>query len=257
MLITGASRGIGEAIAERAAAAGATVALVARSGDAIAALADRLGGTAHPADLTDRATVADLVARVEREAGPVDVLVNNAGVDLAGDALAADHDDMAAMYQLNLLTPVRLCRDVLPRMVERGGGHVVNVSSMASVVTLPGLVDYATTKAGLSRFTAGLELELRGLPVGLTAVELGPVPTEMLDHVTGHPPTGRSFRRFGRLQLLTDVDRHDVADAVVDAVERDRRRVRLPRRAAPFAVLAETPQRVANVLLRGIAPRSR
>lgn len=256
MLITGASRGIGEAIAERAAAAGATVALVARSADTLGALAERLGGTAHPADLTHRDDVIGLIDRVEREAGPVDVLVNNAGIENAGDVLAVDPDAADALYQLNLLTPVRLTRDVVPRMLERGAGHVVNVSSMASIVTTPGLVDYATSKAALSRFTAGLELELRGLPVGFTAVEIGPVPTDMLSHLSDHRPTEASFQRLARLQLTTDVDRADVADAVVEAVERGRRRVRLPRRAAPFAVIAEVPQQVANVLLRGIHPRA-
>src|SRR4051794_41330622 len=87
VLITGASRGIGEAMAERFAAAGATVALVARSADAIEKLAERLGGTAHPCDLTDTDAVVGLIDRVEQEAGPVDVLVNNAGIDAGGWAL--------------------------------------------------------------------------------------------------------------------------------------------------------------------------
>jgi short-subunit dehydrogenase len=257
VLITGASRGIGEAIAERAAAAGATVALVARSTGAITALAERLGGTAHPADLTHPDEVATLVERVEADAGPVDVLVNNAGVENAGDVLAADPEAADALYRLNLLAPIRLTRDLVPRMLDRGAGHVVNVSSMASVVTTPGLVDYATSKAALSRFTAGLELELRGLPVAFTTVEIGPVPTDMLAHLSDHAPTEAAFRRLGRLQLIIDVDRVDVADAVVEAVEHERHRVRLPRRAAPFAALAEVPQQVANVLLRGIHPRAR
>lgn len=84
VLITGASRGIGEAVAGRFVDAGATVALVARSKDALESLAGRLGGTAHAADLSDPAQVASLIERVEEEAGPVDILVNNAGNGLPG-----------------------------------------------------------------------------------------------------------------------------------------------------------------------------
>src|SRR5947209_11383316 len=84
VLVTGASRGIGEAMAERFTAAGARVALVARSEGPLKQLAERLGGTAHPADLSDPEQVAGLLDRVESDGGPVDVLVNNAGVDLAG-----------------------------------------------------------------------------------------------------------------------------------------------------------------------------
>src|SRR5438270_1182576 len=84
VLIPGASRGIGQALAERFTAAGARVALVARSEGPLKELADRLGGTAHPADLCDPEQLAGLVERVEADGGPVDVLVNNAGVDRAG-----------------------------------------------------------------------------------------------------------------------------------------------------------------------------
>ncbi|MBV8237088.1 MAG: SDR family NAD(P)-dependent oxidoreductase, partial [Acidimicrobiia bacterium] len=87
VLITGASRGIGQALAERFTAAGARVALVARSEGPLKELADRLGGTAHPADLGDREQVVGLVDRVEGDGGPVDILVNNAGVDLTGSFL--------------------------------------------------------------------------------------------------------------------------------------------------------------------------
>src|SRR5437764_14692949 len=92
VLVTGASRGIGQALAERFAAVGAQVALVARSEGAIKELADRLGGTAHPTDLGDRDQVTGLIDRVEADGGPVDVLVNNAGVDLAVAPLQARLD---------------------------------------------------------------------------------------------------------------------------------------------------------------------
>src|SRR5690349_18104593 len=134
VLITGASRGIGEALARRFVTEGATVALVARSADAIEKLAADLGGTAHPADLADAAQVATLINRVEDEAGPVDVLVNNAGLAPTIGAIQSwDRDELEEIYRVNLLAPAELCRQVIPRMLHRGGGHIVNVSSLAGV----------------------------------------------------------------------------------------------------------------------------
>src|SRR6476620_7421959 len=167
VLITGASRGIGDALARRFAAVGAHVALVARSADAIEKLAADLGGTAHPADLADPAQVATLINKVEDEAGPVDVLVNNAGVAPTSGAIQNwPRDDLEQIYRVNLVSPAELCRQVIPRMLQRGGGHIVNVSSLAGTATFPGLTAYSSTKAGLTHFTCGLRADLKKLPIG-------------------------------------------------------------------------------------------
>jgi uncharacterized protein len=255
VLVTGASRGIGEAVARAARERGARVALVARDGDALRSLAVELGGTAHPADLTDPTQVRALVERVEDEAGTVDVLVNNAGIDLVGPLAGMDPDALAALYQLNLLTPADLCRQVMPGMVRRGRGHIVNISSMAGIGVFPGLVAYSSSKAGLTHLTAGLRADLKRLPVGATVVELGPVPTDMLDHVESYRPTERSFRRGKRVGIVADVPKETVAAEVIRAVERNRRHVRLPRRMAPLAAIAEAPRRITELLLLGVKPR--
>jgi uncharacterized protein len=258
VMITGASRGIGESLAQRFAARGAVVALVARSAGAIEKLAADVGGSAHPADLADPAQVATLVARVEDEAGPVDVLVNNAGVAPTSGAIQDwGPDELEETYRVNVISPAELCRQAVPRMLERGGGHLVNVSSMAGCAAFPGLTAYSSTKAGLSQFTAGLRADLKGLPIGTTLVELGPIPTEMLDSVDDYKPTADSFQRFYRLQLLTDVSREKVADDVVQAVARGRRHVRHPKRAVLFALLTEAPRRTAELLLAGVKPRAK
>lgn len=252
VLVTGASRGIGEATARAFAAAGASVALVARDVDRLRALAEELGGTAHPADLLDPTVVAGLIAAVEADGDPVDVLVNNAGVDAVGAFMDADPDDIEQIYRLNLVTPVQLCRQVLPGMLDRGRGHLVNVSSLAGVAAYPGMTTYASTKAGLTQFTEILALDLKGLPVGTTVVQLGPIPTDMLDHVNDYRPTRDSFDRGYKLHLIVDIPREQVADAIVTAVRKGRSHVRLPKRAAAFPLLAEAPRRISDFLLSGV-----
>jgi short-subunit dehydrogenase len=255
VLITGASRGIGEALAKAFAGAGATVALVARSSGPLGVLAEQLGGTAHAADLGDPRQVATLLHRVEDESGPVDVLVNNAGIDVTKGFADTTAEELRQLTEVNYLAPAELCRQAIPRMLRRGGGHLVNVSSLAGVGAFPGLVSYSASKAALTHLTAGLRADLKGLPIGTTVVELGPIPTDMLDHVGDYTPTDRSFRRFKRLRLLVDIPKEDVAAAVVEAVRKDRRHVRFPKRAVAFPLLTEAPRRITEVLLTGIKPR--
>jgi len=226
--------------------------LVARDAAKLAALAGELGGTAHPADLLEPDVVAGLVDAVEADGGPVDVLVNNAGIDTVGSFVDADPADIEAIFRLNLVTPVQLCRQVLPGMVERGRGHLVNVSSLAGVAAYPGMTCYASTKAGLTQFTEVLALDLKGLPVGTTVVQLGPIPTDMLDHVNDYAPTRDSFNRGYKLRILVDIPREQVADAIVAAVEKGRTHVRLPKRAVAFPLLAEAPRRISDALIMGV-----
>jgi short-subunit dehydrogenase len=252
VLVTGASRGIGESIARRCAAAGARVALVARSEGPLKELAAELRGTAHPTDLTDAEAVNGLIERVEADGGPIDVLVNNAGIDLSGHFLGNSAEDLEQIYRVNLLTPVHLCHQVLPGMLRRGKGHIVNVSSLAGIAIFPGLVAYSSTKAGLTHFTAGLRADLKGQHIGTTVVELGPIPTEMLSHVDQYRPTERSFHRFYQMRMLVDVSREIVADQVVDAITRNKRHVRIPKRQAWNAMLTEAPRRIVELSLIGV-----
>jgi short-subunit dehydrogenase len=256
VLITGASRGIGEALAHRFTASGATVALVARTADAIEKLAADLGGTAHPADVSDPKQVATLINHIEDEAGPIDVLVNNAGIDLPNAFWNHSEDDVARIVQINLTAPMELCRQVVPRMLRRGRGHIVNISSLASTGIYPGLAAYSATKAGLSHFTAGLRADLKKLPINLTLVEMAGVPTDMLSHVHDYKPTADSFRRGYRLHLVTDTPVDVIAADTVEAVEKDRRHVRHPKRALLFPLLSEAPRRMTEWMLVGIKHRA-
>src|SRR5262245_6300245 len=129
VVVTGASRGIGADVASALAARGARVVLVARSRDAIEARAGELGGEAFPADLTAGSAIEPLVRKIEA-AGPVDVLVNNAGVDLTGSLVELGPDRIVELLAVNLVAPILLSRAVIPAMRERRRGHIMNVSSL-------------------------------------------------------------------------------------------------------------------------------
>lgn len=257
VVITGASRGIGAALADAFAARGARLTLAARSLPALEEVAARTGGAVVQADLADPAVVDGFIARIEAEHGPVDVLVNNAGVDVTGAFMELTTDDLERLIRLNAITVADLSRQVLPGMVERGRGHIVQMSSLAGSGVFPGMAVYAGTKAFVSHMTAGIRMELKGLPVGVTLVEPGLVaPTDMRDSVLSYGPTAACFRRFYRMGLLADANVTTLAAKTVRAVERGTRHVRMPGRAFLFPWLTNAPRRIVEAAVAGIPPRA-
>ena len=252
VLITGASRGIGEQLAIEFAGAGARVALVARSEAPLKELATKLGGTAHPADLGDPEQVQGLLDRVESDGGPVDVLVNNAALDYTGPFLELTQADIANQIQVNLIAAMELARQAIASMLTRDGGYIVNVSSLGGTNAVPGVVTYSATKAGLSHFTALLRAEFKGRPIKTTLVELGPVGTEMMQHLYDYGPSDRAVARVRRLGLIKEVTAEHVARNVVAAVKADRRHVRMPKRGVLYPMLVEAPRRITELLLIGV-----
>jgi short-subunit dehydrogenase len=251
VVVTGASRGIGAALATELATRGARVVLVARSAEPLEKLAAELGGEAFPADLTDPTVPEPLVRSIEAD-GPIDVLVNNAGVDLTGALVDLPAAEITRLLAVNLCAPILLCRAVIPGMRSRGRGHIVNVSSLAGTNAVPGLAPYSASKAGLSHFTAGLRAELKGTPVTTTLAQVGTVESAMVDSLRTHEPTRRALARLERLHLSFDLDMSVVVAALADAIERDKRHVRLPRRDALFPLIVEVPRRVTELLLAGV-----
>lgn len=251
VLLTGASRGLGAVFADAFATAGARLALVARDENALTDVATRSGGDAYVADLTDPDQLRSLVARVEADGGPVDVVINNAGIETVGALHTQSADEVEQLLRLNLLAPAELCRQVLPGMLARGSGSVVLMSSLAGIGTFPGMAAYGASKAALTRLAAGVRADVRGSGIAVTDVQLGPVRGDMVDRAQGYPPVRRGFDRLRRLGILRDLDPSEVAAAVVDAVRRDRPHVRLPRRAALMAAMAEAPQSAVAAVLPG------
>ena len=253
--MTGGSRGIGAALAEALAARGARVSVAARNAKALDAVATRTGGTALIADLSDTATRRGLIARAESSSGPVDLLVNNAGTDRVGAVDAMTADDLEGLIARNLLAAAELTRQVLPGMLARGRGHIVNLSSLAGVASLPGLAAYGASKAALTHFTAGVRADTRGTPIRTTLVEAGFVQTAMRDEILAFPPARRAYRRLVRVGALVDTPIDRLVDATVDAVARERRHVRYPGRARGLAMTAEAPRRLIELLLGGVRAR--
>lgn len=185
-LVTGASRGIGAAVARRLAADGARVALLARSEPALRALARELGAgaIAIPCDLRTP-NAAAVVAEALREIGleAPDIIVNNAGAFLIAPVHETTVDVFRETLELNLVGPFSLVRRFLPAMRARGSGHVVTIGSIADRATFPGNAAYAASKYGLRALHEVLRTELRGSGVRATLVSPGPVDTELWDPI--------------------------------------------------------------------------
>ena len=253
VVITGGSQGIGEQLALRFAATGARVLVVARNRAKLSAVADRIGGEFLVADLTREEDLDRLIPACIERLGHIDVLVNNAGIEDSDAFVHLDRTRIRSIARLNFEATALLTRDVLPHMLRRGQGHLVQMSSVTGVTTFPGAAAYSGTKAGLIKMAEGLRLELDGTGVGLTVVAPGPVDTDMWDRVEGDGGyTEPVLRRLRRLRFLPKVSPDTIAEDVVAAVQRERPHVRPGLVYRPFHLLSDLSSRVANVVLTGV-----
>jgi len=181
-LVTGASRGIGRAIAEELARAGARVAVTARAEDRAAAAAAALPGEGHRGygcDVADAAAVEATVRRVEAELGPIDVLVNNAGITADDLVVRLTDEAWARVLDTNLKGAFHTIRAVARGMLRRRRGRIINVTSVVGLVGNRGQANYAASKAGLVGLTKAVAKELAGRGVLCNAVAPGFIETEM------------------------------------------------------------------------------
>jgi short-subunit dehydrogenase len=221
-LVTGASAGIGEAIARELAARGHGLALAARREERLVALAEELrsehgvAADAHRADLGDPAGRDALVAVLEEEGREVAILVNNAGIGDYEDMVDADRQALLRMVRLNCEALLDLTSRYLPGMAARGSGAVINIASTAAFQPLPGNATYAATKAFVLSLSEAIHAELGGSGVAVTAVCPGPVKTEFAA-VAGVAEAERTTPDL----VWTPVE--DVAKAAVDGAEKGKR----------------------------------
>ncbi len=215
-VITGASRGIGAALARRAVSEGVRVALIARTRGPLDALAVALGplASAHVCDLANPAAVSAVAAAITGAfAGAPDTLVNNAGLFQLATVESMSADDFAQVIQTNLVAPFLLTRAMLPAMRQRGAGTIVTVGSIADRQVFPENGAYAASKFGLRALHEAMRMELRGSGVRTTLVSPGPVDTSLWDPVN---PDERP--EFTPRAAMLSAD--DVADAIWYAMSR-------------------------------------
>lgn len=208
-LVTGASSGIGAAVVERLRRENIEVHAVARSEQALNELAARTGCIAHAIDVTDRQAIADLAGRVD-----FDILVNNAGVDRPKKFLEADESDIDLLVDVNLRAVLHICRLVVPGMVARDRGHVINISSIAGNYNFGGNSTYHAVKAGVAMLSNQLRIDAFGKRVRVTEVCPGRVATDIFNHVHGNDPSVRE-RFIDGFELP---QAGDIADAIAFAI---------------------------------------
>lgn len=182
-VVTGGSRGIGLAIANAFAAAGARLTLLARDTRALQRHAARLGARAIPCDVADPAAVDQAIAAITADAGSPDILVNNAGLFRPATVDATTPDALAAALEVNVVAPFRLVRGFLPAMLERGNGDIVSIGSVADHRAFPENAAYGASKHGLRALHDVLRAELHGTGVRVTLVSPGPVDTSLWDEI--------------------------------------------------------------------------
>lgn len=191
VVVTGGSRGIGLAIAIRFAMAGRRVALVARDADRLAAAVERLRertgavALAISCDVTDPAVAQFIEARLGEHDCYLDVLVNNAGAGVGGKFILQDPDSIENVVELNVQVPTRLTRRVLPGMLDRGRGGIINVSSLGGLMPGPYQSAYYASKAYVISLTRALAYEVRGRGVRISCVAPGPVRTDFHEALDG------------------------------------------------------------------------
>jgi len=196
-LVTGASAGLGAEFARQLSARGHALVLAARRKDRLGALAAELGNArAVEIDLSREGAAADLVANVEAAGERIDLLVNNAGFGLHGQFDKADSKRLRQMIDLNCGALTELCRQILPGMIERRSGAILNVASTAAFQPGPGMAVYFATKAFVLSLSEALHEEMKGFGVSVTALCPGPTRTEF-GEVAGFKGT----KLIGRLSM--------------------------------------------------------
>lgn len=260
-LVTGASGGLGTHIARGFAREGMNVVVSGRREDALAAVAGELSALgvkarAVPADLSDLSQIDPLIEQSEAALGPIDVLVNNAGVEITSAFTSYTSEELTSTIDVNLTAPLLLTHRLVPGMLSRGRGHVVFISSAAGKVGPAYQEPYAATKAGLIGLTQSLRAEYLNAPVGFSVVCPG--------FIAGDGMYQRMVEEGSKSnRLLGETSTGKVTDRVIDAIRRDRPEVietgaplrpalaigqlapRLVERVAPHFGITELFRRVA------------
>ncbi|HXA65212.1 MAG TPA: SDR family NAD(P)-dependent oxidoreductase [Bryobacteraceae bacterium] len=212
-LVTGASRGLGKAIALSLAEAGARVALVARDVEQLNAVANearRSGAQAEifRTDISDESQVRELERNVLANFGPVDILINNAGINVRKLCVDLTLPDWMSVLNTNLTSAFLMSRSFVPHMQGRGYGRIINIASIMGHISVPMRTAYSSSKAGMLGFTRALALELAGDSITVVSISPGPFATEMTIPLMTNPEINDQFmsktpmRRWGKAEEI-------------------------------------------------------
>jgi uncharacterized protein len=229
VLITGASSGIGAALAKLYGRAGAHVLLLARNAERLGSVAEaiRQGGgsaTAYPIDLADAKAIEETRAKIAREVGTPDVLINNAGAGRWLPVVRTTAEDARSMIEVPYLAAFNLTRAFLPYMLTRQSGAIACVTSPASFLAWPNAAAYIAARRALAGFTEALRSEVKGKGVSVTLVVLGTVETSYWEH----NPGSRQNLPKANPRLAPTLSADEAAEAIFAGVERRKRTVVKP-----------------------------
>ncbi|UTR09524.1 SDR family oxidoreductase [Evansella sp. LMS18] len=227
VVITGASRGIGQYAAFEVAKRGGTPVLLARSGEKLQTVSEAIkkdtGVTpfTFTLDVTDEQEVDRVFKEIADEAGPVDSLINNAGFGLFETVEEATLDNFRAMFEVNLYGAISCTKAVLPQMRKRGSGHIIFIASLAGKLATPKSSGYSATKHALLGFANSLRMELDQSSIHISVVNPGPVRTDFFHTADS---TGEYRKNVEKFML----DPEKVAVRLVNLIEKPKREVNLP-----------------------------
>lgn len=209
-LVTGASSGIGRGVVERLVREGLKVHAIGRDKERLAALSASTGCTVYAIDVRDTAALREAVAPL-----PIDVLVNSAGINRPGSIVTATEEDLDSLVDVDLGSVLQLTRIVLPGMMARNVGHIVNLGSIAGLHSFPGHAAYHAIKAGVHALCHQLRIDLHGTRIRVTEVSPGRTATDMFVHTFGDEAETR--RRF--LDGFATLQVADIVEAIAFAID--------------------------------------
>ncbi|WP_242143798.1 MULTISPECIES: SDR family oxidoreductase [unclassified Bacillus cereus group] len=228
IVITGASSGIGEQIAMQVAEQGAIPVLIARTEEKLKKLMNKIKTTYHTPcyyyllDVSDENAVETVFAQVLQDIGKIDILVNNAGFGIFKTFEDASMHEVKGMFQVNVFGLVACTKVVLPHMIERNEGQIINIASLAGKIATPKSSAYAATKHAVLGFTNSLRMELSNTNIYVTAINPGPIDTNFFDIAD---QSGTYVKNMGRYMLKPTY----VAGQIVKAMHTKKREVNLPK----------------------------